>query len=292
MSEKVSWASYGKPEKDQGNCGSCAWFGTIKTLEMLLKIRAGDPNLPIDYSEQDLGACSGSSCEQGSLMENILNTLMTGICTEECLSYKARTTACGEGRCAEWEKTGIKIKSWTKITNWEDMKIPLRKGPIVGTMAVHQSFTNYAGGLYKSQGIMDPIIGYHCICLDGFDESLNAVQLINSWSFWGMVIEGVAQHALVDKDDSEISVESYLIELDGEIPPQPEPGPTPSPCEKGNGIARRLNQSPTLRQYSKMINRVLNPFLWFLHRKGRFYSFAGRFYYLNPLPPPGDPCGC
>jgi len=262
VSEEVNWAAFAFNEKDQGNCGSCGEHGPIKAIEAALRIRVNDPNLQVDYSEQDLMACSGSSCEQGSIMENVMNRLMVGVASEECCTYKARTTTCGEGRCAEWRKTGIKIKSWKSLTNWEEMKTAMRKRPVVGLMAVHQSFMNYQDGLYHSLGLTDPIVGYHCIANFGFRVGFSGVDdyilIQNSWKGWGFKINGIGGFCKLRADDSEIAKEMIIFELDGEIPPEPEPEPTPSPCKIGNGFAK-----------------IINFFCWLSHREGRYY-------YMNP----------
>lgn len=254
MSEEVEWGEWGSPTRDQKDCGSCVQFGVLKVLETALKIRTGDKTLDLDYSEQDLMACSGGSCEYGNTVEAALNRLMVGVCDESCCPYQARTTGFGEGRCIEWEKTGIKIKSWARLTNWEDMKAALRLGPVVGTMAVHQSFMNYTSGIYESQGPADPVIGYHCIADMGFSDPKDAVLLLNSWNGWGFTISNNSGFCWIQKSDSEISVEMYSIELDGPIEPQP----TPSPCKYGKGSTK-----------------IPNFFLWLTHQKGRYY-------YMNP----------
>lgn len=274
MSEEISWAEWAAPARDQGDCGSCVQFGVLKALETALKIRAEDKNLALDYSEQDLMACSGGTCEQGNYPENALNRLMIGTCTEQCCPYQARTTSCGEGRCSDWTEEGVKIKNWKKLTNWNDMKEALRKGPVIGVMAVHQSFINYVSGVYESQGPWDPIVGYHCIAMMGFSDPKDAALLMNSWDGWGFAIDGVSGFCWIKKGDSEISDVMYSFELDGPITPEPEP----SPCQRGNKLAKKLNDisaNPT-------IVRALNPLLWLIHRRGRFYWGTEGFSYLNP----------
>ena len=248
--------------KDQGDCGSCSVFGTIGTWEPLIRIQASDPSLEIDLSESDLFACSGGSCSGGNTMERTLDRALYGVCLETCLPYQPRDRSCGQDRCPDWWETGKKIRSWRRTTDVDEMKALLDKGPLVGTMAVHQSFLNYKSGVYHSLGLMDPVVGYHCIAIVGYDDVLGAWLLRNSWGLdWGLAGYGWVQYG-----DSEIDAEMYLLEPDGAIEPEP---PTPSPCTVGNGVA-------------KLANKIIDAADWLgreLHIKA--LRRRGRFYYLN-----------
>ena len=184
-------------------------------------------------------------------MEKTLDRTLVGVCVEECCPYDARDHRCGEGRCSDWWMTGKRLDGWYDVTDVGKMKVLLRGGPLVGVMAVHQSFLSYLDGVYHSLGWMDPIVGYHCVGIVGYSDEMGAWLLRNSWGeSWGM-----AGYCWIQYGDSEIDQVMYNLVLDGPIP---EPEPEPSPCPVGNAAARVLNVVPFL-----------------LGRRGRFY-------YRNP----------
>jgi len=218
---KISWISYASPIRDQKSCGSCSSFGTIGALEILIRLKEGNKDLDIDLSESDLFACSGGKCDQGNTMEATFKKALRGICLESCLPYADYDRSCGQDRCSEWWKNGKKIKTWRSISSISEMRDLLLSGPLVGVMAVHQSFIYYKSGVYHSLGATDPIVGNHCISILGFDDDLGAWLLRNSWStFWGE-----KGYCWIKYGDSEIDQVMYYIEPDGDLDPDPEPVP-------------------------------------------------------------------
>jgi len=247
----TDWRSYCSPIRDQGDCGSCTAFGTIGAWEALIRILEPNRNIYLDLSEADLFACSGGTCDGGNTVEATLDQTLKGVCLEYCLPYEPRDRSCGEDRCIDWREGARALQSWERIENIHQMKALLDKGPLAGTMAVHQSFLNYVSGVYHSLGPFDPVVGYHMIAIVGYDDTLGAWLLRNSWGTgWGM--DG---YCWIRYGDSEIDVEMYVLEP-GPLPPEPEP--EPSPCLIGNVTARILNIFP------------------------RLLGRRGRFYYLNP----------
>lgn len=211
MSER-NWEGYCRPTKDQGNCGSCTAFGGLKVYEGLVRIAKMDPDYPIDMSERDLFACSYGLCDKGNTVEATLNRMMVGFATEECCPYEPRDIRCGTLRCADWWVKGKRIKSWRKLNDLAEVKeVLLNKGPVIGTMAVHQSFLHVVSNdVYHSLGPQDPMVGYHMLAILGFSDRLGALRLGNSWGYdWG--VDG---NCWIKYYDSE--VEAYTIELSDE----------------------------------------------------------------------------
>jgi hypothetical protein len=58
-------------------------------------------------------------------------------------------------------------------------------GPLVGGMAVFEDFYSYKSGVYqKTSG--SKLLGYHCICVVGYDDNKQAWKIKNSWgTSWG-----------------------------------------------------------------------------------------------------------
>ena len=223
--------------RDQGDCGSCTAFGTISAWEEVLrKLNSED----VDLSEKHLFFCSGGKCSEGNTPEAVLNQAMKGVCLESCLPYGSTSlgfdSECAQGICDNWWEKGKKLASWRYVTDINQMKSILSQGfALAGTMTVHQSFINYVEGVYHSLGVMDPVVGYHMIAIVGYDDSLGAWLIRNSWGTgWG--VEG---YCWIKYGDSEIDNTMYPLEPDGPI--EPDPGPGPSPCPLGNGVAKALN---------------------------------------------------
>jgi len=152
-------------------------------------------------------------------MEAALNQALNGVSLEQDCPYDALDHPCGEGLAKDWWKRGKKLDSWFKFSGFSDIKELLEKGPLAATMAVHQSFMNYAGGIYHNLGAFDPIVGYHCICLAGNNDDEDYCIIRNSWTRdWGE--EGDARMKWSELDDAVFRV----IPSDEPIPePEPEP---------------------------------------------------------------------
>jgi len=233
---KISWLEYFSPIRDQKTCGSCVAFGSIRVFEGKIRIKETDKNayFPLrsvkgywtpqaDFSEQDLFACSGGTCDRGNTMEPVLDRMRVGVATEECCPYEARDVRCGSTRCVNWHETARKIESWRRITDFEEMKKMLDEGPLIGVMAVHQSFLAYKSGVYHSLGLMDPVVGYHCLAVGGYDDDRQALILSNSWgSEWGGDPEEGCCY--IKYHDSETTDEMFLISPSDEPvdPTEPE----------------------------------------------------------------------
>lgn len=227
----VDWSYLAQPIQDQGRCGSCTWFGLTGVMEALYKQKY---NKEVKLSEKDGFFCSGGTCETGNTMEAPLKHARDmGVATEECCPYGDVADGvdheCGEDRCGSWWVDGVKIASWEKLTNQEEVDAALRNGPVFMSMAVPQSFMNYAGGVYHSLGPFDPIVGYHAV--GGFGKNFNEdwVEARNSWGAEGWGEKSVSDHIegeegwfRMKQDDPALELEYYRVVIDGAIP-EPEP---------------------------------------------------------------------
>lgn len=227
----IDWRSSCSDIRYQGNCGSCTAFGIIGAWEALLRIYQDED---ADLSEQNLFMCAGGSCDYGSYMEPVLDQAVKGVPTEECCPYVARNTNCSD-RCEEWWTDAKKLKSYVLLAKTINaFKQALEEGPIVATMAVPQSFLSYKSGVYHKLPY-DPIVGYHCIALVGYDDEKGAWLLRNSWNTsWG--IEG---YCWIRYGECDIEQEAYWIELNGEV--EPNDGDDDSGCVLSNLIVNGLN---------------------------------------------------
>jgi len=245
---------YCQPIGDQKKCGSCLGWGSTGIWECNLKKLKGEN---IKLSENYFFCAPGSTCTNGNSELAILEQAKKGCPTEECWPYSPVDKQCGAGRCKSWWLTGKKIQNWVAVTDTEQMKTLLDSEALMGLMAVHQSFVSYVSGVYHSLGNSDPVIGYHCIGIVGYDDTRGAWLIRNSWGTgWGSKCDVGAGYCWIKYGNSEIDNVMFQFVLNGEIPPEPEP--QPSPCTVGNLAAK-----------------ILGFFPWLFHRKGRFY-------YMNP----------
>jgi C1A family cysteine protease len=233
------WSGLAYPNQDQANCGACTAFGSTGVWEILLRIAAYDPNLACKLSEAHLFFCAGGTCNGGCMVDAVLNQAMKGVCLEESLPYKDQDQSCGSGIADNWWINAKRLKGWNPITDPNEIKNLLDAGPLVATMAVHQSFFNYVSGKYQNMGASDPIAGYHCIGNIGYDDVEQADLIRNSWgSGWGSgcLVKGTARPGNCWIAYGELDQERQQLILNGPVP-APEPAPTPTP---GPGCLPRL----------------------------------------------------
>lgn len=208
---------YTTPIRNQGNCGSCWAFATLGTFESRMEIAYGNPNLNPDFAEQDLVSCAGCGGCSGAYMDCPLNWVLNrGAMNESCYPYVARDTSCNPG-CSRT----YRISGWNRITplfSENAIKEALTRGPVIGTMAVYQDFTYYAGGVYEYS--WGSLRGYHAIVIVGWGQDERGTYWIckNSWGTgWGE-----AGWFRIRSGNCGINNELYELTV---APPPPPPAP-------------------------------------------------------------------
>lgn len=178
--------------KDQGGCGSCVAFGTLASLEALLKIRTyKDHDKNIDLSEAHLFYCNNRDClpgkpNSGWNMTPACDYLKNnGVPDEDCYPYTDHNQPCNT--CQDWEsKIGYtKIPSWDHTLDIDKMKDNIvNNGPQITGMAVYEDFWDYLSGVYEH--VQGDLEGYHCVSVVGFDDTNECWICKNSWGTdWG-----------------------------------------------------------------------------------------------------------
>jgi C1A family cysteine protease len=189
----VSGQNYISPIKNQGHCGSCVAFGTTAAIDAAMRIAA---NLPVsspgggslqDLSEAQLFYCGGGTCANGWNVSSALPYCQAnGLVPESSYPYTAGQQACSLPN--GWQSTITKITSSAYLLDIQSMKNMLSaSGPlIIPSLSVYDDFYSYTSGVYKWNGVARHI-GYHCICLVGYDDGQQAWICKNSWGTgWGM----------------------------------------------------------------------------------------------------------
>jgi len=158
----VNGEDFTTPAKNQGNCGSCWDFAALGTLEAMINIQYGDPNLDLDLSEQYVLSCLPKAANyygEGCLGGNPYNAFKyikndgengnfcNGIITEECFSYYADHTVPCDEKCDEWMDELIPLEdcgfSWPGFDDPEVRQIIKSKLYEHGPLAVGIDCTNH-----------------------------------------------------------------------------------------------------------------------------------------------------
>jgi len=185
----VDWTT---PIKDQGDCGACVAFGTLASLEAILKIRYyNDSTKDIDLSEAHLFFCNDRYCfrddpNPGWSMDPACDYLKNnGVPDDACFPYTDNNQPCST--CPDWESRidHTKIPSWSHTMNVATMKENIVKnGPQITGIAVYTDFFDYLSGIYEwVDGVLE---GYHCVSVVGYDDANECWICKNSWGTdWG-----------------------------------------------------------------------------------------------------------
>ncbi|MCU0485384.1 MAG: protease inhibitor I42 family protein [Anaerolineales bacterium] len=149
-----NWCSLGgcTPVRDQGNCGSCWAFGTVGPLESAILLQDGASK---DLAEQYLVSCNTDAPCSGP--------------------YTHHETI------ADW----VFIGGENSVPSTDAIKQAiLDHGPVSAAVCVNSAFQSYTGGVFTGSIFCFSI--NHAIVLVGWDDSLGAWRLRNSWGpEWG-----------------------------------------------------------------------------------------------------------
>jgi hypothetical protein len=190
LPERLDWrdhkgANWVTPVKDQGLCGSCWAFAGIGTMESVIAIRANNPALTLNLSEQSVLACSAGTCD-GWWMRPAADFLRTsGAVDEGCLPYTGDESDLCSDRCSDWPDRVWKIDRWQSVPNdVAAIKSALNEQVLTIGFDVYSDFYYYEGGVYEH--VWGEYEGGHAVVLVGYDDIEHAWILKNSWNtYWG-----------------------------------------------------------------------------------------------------------
>ncbi|MGC9308805.1 MAG: C1 family peptidase [Thermoplasmatota archaeon] len=178
--------------KSQGGCGSCWGFAAIGALEAMVNIRAGNPELDVDLSEQYLLSCPSNSggCRGWNawwayryLRDN------GGAITDSCFPYFANDNIPCPDKCSDWRNTLYPVTEYDGMSRPEREEIKamlVSHGPLVAEMAVMDGFGSYDGGVYEHPGEESTRDINHQVVIVGYDDDLECWIVKNSWGdTWG-----------------------------------------------------------------------------------------------------------
>jgi len=189
--DAIDWRNEGghnwiTPIKDQRSCGSCVAFGSVATLESLVRIEQSEPALDIDLSEMHLFNCGGGSCSGGWYNSGACAYLKNnGTPDEACWPYQPVNQPCAN-TCPDWQSRAVKITSYGNISGIESHMTYVAIAPILVSFRVYTDFHYYTGGIYEyTYGDYE---GGHAVSIVGYDTTGPVVYWIvkNSWGdTWG-----------------------------------------------------------------------------------------------------------
>jgi len=202
------------PVKDQGPCGSCWGFAAMGALEAVINIRAQDPDIDFDLSEQYLLSCpiaSGGCSGWNAFWAFSYIKQSGGIITENCFRYSANDNVPCEDKCEDWQQNRVPITKYGSIRrpSTEELQAALvNHGPLVTEMAVFGDFGSYEGGIYEHPGEESTSDINHQVVIVGYNDEQQYWIVKNSWGpEWGE--NGYFKIAYGD-----CMIEHYLIYVD------------------------------------------------------------------------------
>ncbi|MBN1955443.1 MAG: protease inhibitor I42 family protein [Anaerolineae bacterium] len=237
LPSSYNWCTNGgcTPVRDQGNCGSCWAFGTVGPLESAILINDGASR---DLSEQYLVSCNvdGWGCNGGWWAHDYHEWKIppgenaAGAVYENNFPYAAQDLPCD----SPYTHNEL-IDSWAYIGS--DSSVPatdaikqaiLTYGPVSAAVCVDSGFQSYSGGVFNPRKPCNSV--NHAIVLVGWDDSMGAWLLRNSWGTgWG---ENGYMWIAYGKSKVGYSA-NYVVYGGGGGDPTPTPTPTETPPPDG-----------------------------------------------------------
>lgn len=175
---------YVTPVKDQGSCGSCWAFAGVGAFESSIYKKDG---FEVDLSEQYLVSCNNDDwgCGGGWWAYDLF--VDPGAVMEECFPYEADDVPCDHNCPYPYVAQGYAFcQKSDEVASVESIKNAIYNygGVNVAIYADH-FFQAYTGGVL-SKCAKKPRWVNHMVMLVGWDDSLGAWRLKNSWGTgWG-----------------------------------------------------------------------------------------------------------
>ncbi len=183
------------PIRAQGDCGSCWAFATVGVLEQDIRKRDG---VDRDLSEQYLLSCNmrGMDCLGGDTAHEyhqstfILEELEAGAVSEAEFPYVASKIPCNPPhghREQILSYTYVSVSDpATRVANMKDAIY--NHGALDAAICTGSNFQQYHGGLFETGDtcVLSDGRPYadHAVVLVGWDDSIGAWLLRNSWGTW------------------------------------------------------------------------------------------------------------
>lgn len=181
------------PVGNQGGEGSCVAWATTYAAASALEYNYRNVSFPqairspeYVYNQVKVGSCSG-----GAYVSTALNLMKNqGVCSWAEMPYTDLGCSTLPTSSQKLAASSHKISSWARVdkSNIENVKMLLSMNlPIIIVVGVDPSFMSLNssnGWIWKNH--QGSLMGYHAICVIGYDDSKQAFRVQNSWgSSWG-----------------------------------------------------------------------------------------------------------
>jgi len=190
--QDVDGEDWTSPVTNQAQCGSCAIFAAVSTIEASLNVAFGDANLDYDLAEQYFLDCTPASCADGTNHLVCLNqTLHHGVPDEACMPYMAADQECAD-ICEDSPQRMVRAAGWGWVASYildeptdEEIKQALALGPVTTSMDVYSDYFGYVDGVYEpAEGL--EVVGGHAVPIIGWNDEHDSWYCKNSWGTeWG-----------------------------------------------------------------------------------------------------------
>ena len=190
--QDVDGADWTSPVTNQAQCGSCAIFAAVSTIEGSLNVAFGDANLDYDLAEQYFLDCTPASCAEGTHhLVGLNQTLHHGIPDEACMPYMAADQECSD-ICEDAEQRMVRAAGWGWVADYvlddptdEQIKQALAFGPVTTSMDVYSDYFGYVDGVYEPMEGLE-VVGGHAVPIIGWNDEHDSWYCKNSWGTeWG-----------------------------------------------------------------------------------------------------------
>lgn len=179
-----AYTGYFTPVKDQGSCGSGWAFSALGTFESIILKKDG---VEVDLSEQQLVSCNpwGWGCNGGLWPNDMVAD--PGVMLESCFPYAEDEVPCDETCPIAYQAAGWAfLEADYAVPPVETIKQAIYTyGAVQAAVYADKFFSAYTGGVFNK---CKKNVGYtnHVMVLCGWDDSIGAWLLKNSWSTdWG-----------------------------------------------------------------------------------------------------------
>ena len=239
--------------RDQNGCEACWVFGAVALVEAMVRIE--HCVWPM-ISEGDIHKGLNATCCQCGNPENPLQWMKNhGAADPECFPWPTSGSSCS--KCGGTggspydniaytptpDRSGrsVRIPNYTHVGSVSDQKKWLDTvGPLVCGIEVWTDFFDYGSGVYHKQatinGKPNKLAGGHIMLIVGYDDTLNAWIVKNSWG------NGFGDHGYVHIRYGEVGIDTYAKIGLKDVNPDPwtkRRMHNGSMIESGNGATHR-----------------------------------------------------
>lgn len=230
------------PAYDQGPIGSCVANATAAAYRIQESPPLQTPSRMFIYAagKQREGYLSGS----GMVLDDGLECLqLLGVCPEATWPYDITKETTLPSTQAYTAARNYKIKAWGEVAHTLNSvkRILLNNIPVLIGILVYSSFENaVAGHIPVPNKQTEAVLGGHCMCVVGYDDTKSAVLVLNSWGTdWGAAhpsgnsnTKGYCWLPYSYLMDTELTDEFLYSTGPLQPPPPPPPKPKPQPAPK------------------------------------------------------------